>query len=53
MRLSGVITIHLFVMAGLVSGIHALALLPEEKTWMAETSPAMTSQPDDASAVAH
>jgi hypothetical protein len=30
-------------MPGLVPGIHVLTALPQEKTWMAGTSPAMTS----------
>jgi len=30
-------------MPALVAGIHVLAALPDEKTWMAGTSPAMTS----------
>jgi hypothetical protein len=30
-------------MPGLVPGIHAFAKLPSPKTWMAGTSPAMTS----------
>jgi hypothetical protein len=29
-------------MPGLVPGIHVFAELKQEKTWMAETSPAMT-----------
>jgi hypothetical protein len=33
-----------FVMPGLVPGIHDLAALEQEKTWMAGTSPAMTEK---------
>jgi hypothetical protein len=33
-----------FVMPGLVPGIHVLAAVKREKTWMAGTSPAMTKK---------
>jgi hypothetical protein len=32
------------VIPGLVPGIHVFALVEEEKTWMAGTSPAMTKR---------
>jgi hypothetical protein len=36
--------IHQRVMAGFIPAIHVLAMLQEEKAWMAGTSPAMTKQ---------
>jgi|SRR5882724_11578752 len=49
-RLSGLIFLkqsvpaHSAVMRGLVPRIHVLAEIPREKTWMAGTSPAMTTE---------
>jgi hypothetical protein len=34
--------VHMFVMPGLVPGIHVFLAAREAKTWMAGTSPAMT-----------